>query len=73
MWPLLVGREIIKALAQSPQFTKVTLIGRRQVPLPSPDEDKRYDKFDEKIIDFDNLSEYEDAFKVIASRADPQA
>jgi len=58
-----VGRDIIKALAGMPQFTRVTLIGRRQVPLPGPDEDARYDKFDEKIIDFDKVEEYADAFK----------
>jgi len=50
-----VGKAIIKALAESPQFTKVTLIGRRQVPLPTPEEDKSYDKFDEKIVDFEAL------------------
>lgn len=61
-----MGKELVKVLAETPQFTRVTLIGRRQVNLPGPDTDARYNKFDEKIIDFDNLSEYADAFKVRA-------
>jgi hypothetical protein len=66
---VIVGKELIKALAEAPQFTRVTLIGRRQVALPTPDQDSRYDKFDEKIIDFDKLEEHKDAFKVGINQA----
>jgi oxidoreductase len=51
-----VGQGLISALASSPQYSRVTLIGRRQIHLPSPEENPSYDKFDEKIVDFENLS-----------------
>ena len=48
-----VGKALTHELARSPQFTKVTLITRRPIELPP---DKIYTKFDQKIVDFDNLA-----------------
>ena len=54
------GGGMIKALASHPQFSKVTIFGRRPVPMPS--DDPKYAKFVQKTIDFENLSQHEQDF-----------
>lgn len=58
-----VGKAIVKELVKRSQFEKVTLLVRRHLDLPSPDTDENYRKVDQKVIDFENLSESADAFK----------
>jgi len=58
-----VGKAIVKDLVQRAQFEKITLIVRRQLDLPSPDTDENYRKIDQKLVDFEKLSESADAFK----------
>ncbi|CAL8133863.1 unnamed protein product [Orchesella dallaii] len=56
-----VGKELVKVLAADGRFEKVTLIGRREVPLNA--EDANYQKFENQLIDFEKLDEYKDVFK----------
>lgn len=58
-----VGKAIVKELVKRPQFEKVTLIVRRQIDLPSPETDENYRKIEQKLVDFDKLSESAEAFK----------
>jgi len=58
-----VGKAIVKELVQRAQFEKITLIVRRQLDLPSPDSDEKYRKIEQKIVDFEKLSESADAFQ----------
>lgn len=55
-----VGKAIVKELVKRSQFEKVTLIVRRQVELPT---DENYRKVEQKLVDFEKLSESADAFK----------
>lgn len=57
-----VGKAIIKELVKRSQFEKVTLIVRRQIELPSPETDENYRKIDQKLVDFEKLSESAEAF-----------
>lgn len=58
-----VGKAIVKELVKRTQFEKVTLIVRRQMDLPSPETDENYRKIEQKIVDYEKLSESADAFK----------
>jgi NAD(P)-dependent dehydrogenase (short-subunit alcohol dehydrogenase family) len=53
-----VGKAIVKALAKSQGFSKVTLISRRIVDLrdSSSADDYDYTKFDQKIMDFKDIN-----------------
>lgn len=57
-----VGKEIVNALANESRFGKVTLIGRRPVPL-NPEENPGHKKIENQVVDFDKLDDYKDAFK----------
>ncbi|XP_002742403.1 protein HTATIP2-like [Saccoglossus kowalevskii] len=54
-----VGKELVKELATSNIFSKVTLLGRRVVEY----EDEKLKSLEQKVVDFDKLDEYEDLFK----------
>ncbi|KAJ6647791.1 Oxidoreductase HTATIP2, partial [Pseudolycoriella hygida] len=56
-----VGKSIVKELIKASQFAKVTLIVRRHLDLPETDEN--YEKIEQKLVDFEKLSESADAFK----------
>lgn len=58
-----VGKAIVKELVKRSQFEKVTLIVRRELELPSPDTDANYRKIEQKLVDYEKLSESADAFK----------
>lgn len=58
-----VGKAIVKELVNRSQFEKVTLIVRRHLDLPSVDIDPNYQKIEQKIVDFEKLSESAEAFK----------
>lgn len=55
-----VGKAIVKELVKRTQFEKVTLIVRRQIDLPT---DENYQKVEQKLVDFEKLSESADAFQ----------
>lgn len=46
------GKEVLKHLVKSPEYSKIISLGRREVVLPS---DSLYHKVVQKIVDFDNL------------------
>jgi len=52
-----VGSGIIKALAAESRFDRVTVYGRKEQVLPIPSDSPAYQKFNQKIINFDKLSE----------------
>ncbi|XP_052802830.1 oxidoreductase HTATIP2-like [Mya arenaria] len=52
------GQALVKQLAKENLFSKVTLIGRRIIPL---NESER-PEFEQKVVDFENLEEHRDAF-----------
>jgi len=54
------GKSIVKALIETPQFEKVTLISRRTLELPSS---PGYEKIDQKIINFEEPSKYAKEFE----------
>jgi hypothetical protein len=58
-----VGKGIVKALARAPQYKKVTLIGRKLLDLPTTEEGSNYQKFEQKLMDFDKIPEHADLFK----------
>jgi len=51
-----IGGGILRSLARDPQYTKVTLFGRRKLELPAEGEEN-YSKFDQRVIDFDKLDQ----------------
>lgn len=55
-----VGKEVVKELAKTTQIENVTLIGRRLLDLPK---EEGYQKFLQKLVDFDKLSDYAEDFK----------
>jgi len=57
-----VGKGIVKALASSTGYDRVTLIGRRIVELPPSNDVADYSKFDQKVMDFENISEQSGLF-----------
>lgn len=62
-----VGWEIIRELALDDRILKVTLLLRRHLELPgsvagSDENDDKFRKFTQHIIDFDKLPEYKDLF-----------
>ena len=54
-----VGKELVKELAHCKSFSKVTLLGRRQLQYDDPE----MQKLEQRIIDFENPQESADAFK----------
>ncbi|XP_033638816.1 oxidoreductase HTATIP2-like [Asterias rubens] len=56
-----VGKEVVKELARSKIFSKVFLVGRREVKY----DDELFKDFsmEQKIVDFDKLDDFADAFK----------
>lgn len=58
-----VGKAIVKELINRSQFEKITLIVRRKMDLPSPEVDENYRKIEQKVVDYEKLSESADAFK----------
>ncbi|KAG4066729.1 hypothetical protein HA402_012796 [Bradysia odoriphaga] len=58
-----VGKAIVKELVKRSQFAKVTLIVRRELDLPSSETDENYRKIEQKLVDYEKLSESVDAFK----------
>jgi nucleoside-diphosphate-sugar epimerase len=52
-----VGSGILKALAEEPRFERVTVYGRKEQVLPIPVDSASFQKFSQKIINFDKLSE----------------
>ena len=56
------GKEVLRHLVKSPEFTSIVSIGRRKLELP---DESSYDKVVQKIVDFDNLDAHESDFKGI--------
>lgn len=57
-----IGRQIVYALAKCSIFSKVTLIGRRELYCPQGMEGN-WGKITQKVINFDKLSDHADLFK----------
>ncbi|XP_069133882.1 oxidoreductase HTATIP2-like [Argopecten irradians] len=58
------GKELVKALSKNRIFNKVVLIGRRKVDLtPDPGPEFVRDFVYRKVIDYDKLEEYTEAFQ----------
>ncbi|XP_060797833.1 oxidoreductase HTATIP2 isoform X2 [Neoarius graeffei] len=53
------GKVLLKEIVQRNIFTKVTLIGRRQLSF----EDKAYENVVQEVVDFEKLDEYAQAFQ----------
>ncbi|XP_062616295.1 oxidoreductase HTATIP2-like isoform X1 [Saccostrea cucullata] len=53
------GKEIVKELNESKPFKRVVLIGRRQTNIT----EKLGKEFEERVVDFDNLDQYKEAFE----------
>lgn len=53
------GKELVEVLLSSNIFAKVVLIGRRTVTY----EDQLYKDVEQRVVDFENLDQYADAFK----------
>ncbi|KAF6019456.1 HTATIP2 [Bugula neritina] len=53
------GKDLVKELAKSKKFEQVVLIGRRKVEY----EDQELQKFEQRIVDFQKLSDFKDSFK----------
>lgn len=53
------GSEILEALAKKNVFSEVVLIGRRKVEF----ENEEMKKWEQRVVDFDNLSQHEEDFK----------
>ena len=51
------GKVVVDSLINNPSFSKVILVNRRELEL-----EKTSDKIIQKIVDFDHLDQYEDAF-----------
>ncbi len=58
-----VGKAIVKELVKRSQFDKITLIVRREMDLPSAETDENYRKIEQKLVDYEKLSESADVFK----------
>ncbi|KAL4224606.1 Oxidoreductase htatip2 [Mactra antiquata] len=53
------GKALVKQLAQDGHFTKIVLIGRREVDLDAGIQETN--KFEQKVINFDNIAEFKDS------------
>ncbi|XP_039515493.1 oxidoreductase HTATIP2 isoform X1 [Pimephales promelas] len=53
------GKALLKEIVESNIFSKITLIGRRQLTF----EDKAYENLVQKVVDFEKLEEYAEAFQ----------
>ncbi|XP_051983987.1 oxidoreductase HTATIP2 [Xyrauchen texanus] len=53
------GKMLLKELVERKLFSKITLIGRRLLTF----EDKTYENLEQKVVDFEKLEEYEEAFR----------
>lgn len=54
------GKALVNVLAHDTYFSRVVLIGRRNVELGLSENS---DKFEQKVVDFDHLDQHKDAFK----------
>ncbi|XP_016096131.1 LOW QUALITY PROTEIN: oxidoreductase HTATIP2-like [Sinocyclocheilus grahami] len=52
------GKALLKEIVERNIFSKITLIGRRQLTF----EDKAYENLVQKVVDFEKLDEYAEAF-----------
>ncbi|KAK7176850.1 hypothetical protein R3I93_000941 [Phoxinus phoxinus] len=53
------GKALLKEIVERNIFSKITLIGRRQLTF----EDKAYENLVQKVVDFEKLEEYAEAFQ----------
>jgi len=53
------GGEVLKLLATTPVYGKIISVGRRLVDLPKGE---GWDRVEQKIVDYDNLSQHSDSF-----------
>ncbi|RXN15596.1 oxidoreductase HTATIP2-like protein [Labeo rohita] len=53
------GKALLKEIVERNIFSKITLIGRRQLTF----EDKAYENLVQKVVDFEKLDEYAEAFQ----------
>eukprot|EP00092_Neocalanus_flemingeri_P006801 GFUD01007344.1.p1 GENE.GFUD01007344.1~~GFUD01007344.1.p1 ORF type:complete len:236 (-),score=83.82 GFUD01007344.1:120-788(-) len=53
------GKEVLKLLVSTPVYGKVVCLGRRVVDLPKGE---GWDRVEQKLVDYDNLSQYGDSF-----------
>ncbi|XP_059377804.1 oxidoreductase HTATIP2-like isoform X1 [Carassius carassius] len=53
------GKALLKEIVEHNIFSKITLIGRRQLTF----EDKSYENLVQKVVDFEKLDEYAEAFQ----------
>lgn len=53
------GKALLKELVERNIFSRITLIGRRQLTF----EDKAYENLVQKVVDFEKLDEYAEAFQ----------
>jgi len=58
-----VGKAIVKELVKHSSFEKVTLFARRNLELPTVESDADYGKVEQKIIDFEKISDYAKEFE----------
>jgi len=56
-----VGKELVRQIVQRKIFSQVVLIGRRKVEFEEPE----FKDLVQRVVDFDSLDEYSDAFKDI--------
>lgn len=57
-----IGKQLINLLVKNDSIRKVVLIGRRSIEYPK---ESGYEKIEQKVVDFDNLSNHADAFSGI--------
>ncbi|KAJ3326357.1 hypothetical protein HDV06_000233 [Boothiomyces sp. JEL0866] len=58
----MVGKELVKELVQSPDYTRISLISRRELTSKEM-QWKDNSKIEVKIVDFDKLDDYKSAFE----------
>lgn len=51
-----IGRQLVQELINSPGFSHITLVTRRELDVKS-------EKVEQKLVDFENLDNHIDAFK----------
>jgi oxidoreductase len=55
-----VGKELVKELAARSVFSRVVLVGRRPVELPTG---PGYEKLEQVVVDFDKIEEHRSVFQ----------
>lgn len=56
-----IGRQLVQELINSPGFSHITLVTRRELDVKS-------EKVEQKLVDFENLDNHIDAFKDVHVR-----